>query len=147
MTCRSKIWHVTWILSFLNRGKNKFSIALKSMFFVCSILLYKDGLFYHFWEINYEQTFSIVNDHQSPWNFWCFFRNGNGTKMAHSWMGLTISWCLHHSRYEVYKNVQNFSKFSSGSISVLSIVWDLYRMNCCTCHKCDRKNSFFLALL
>ena len=102
LTWRSEIWHVTWVMSLLNRGKIFFSSRLKICCFVYSILLHQNWIFYHFWQINYEWTFSIVNDHRSPWNFWCFFRDSNGTKMTHSWIGLTISWCLYHSRYEVW---------------------------------------------
>ena len=54
------------------------------------------------WQIYYEWTFSIVNDHRSPSVFRCFFTDSKGTKMTHSWIGLTISWCLYHSRYEVW---------------------------------------------
>ena len=100
-----KVWNLACNLGyvFTKQGKKRnFPSHLKVCFFVYSIFLYQDWIFFHIWQINYEQTFSIVNDHRSPWNFWCFFRDSNGTKMTHSWIGLTISWCLYHSRYEVW---------------------------------------------
>ena len=100
-----KVWNLACNLGyvFTKQGKKRnFPSHLKVCFFVYSIFLYQDWIFFHIWQINYEQTFSIVNDHRSPWNFWCFFRDSNGTKMTHSWIGLTISWYLYHSRYEVW---------------------------------------------
>ena len=100
-----KVWNLACNLGyvFTKRGKKRnFPSHLKVCFFVYSIFLYQDWIFFHIWQINYEQTFSIVNDHRSPWNFWCFFRDSDGTKMTLSWIGLTISWCLYHSRYEVW---------------------------------------------
>ena len=89
-----KVWNLACNLGyvFTKQGKKRnFPSHLKVCFFVYSIFLYQDWIFFHIWQINYEQTFSIVNDHRSPWNFWCFFRDSNGTKMTHSWIGLTIS--------------------------------------------------------
>ena len=100
-----KVWNLACNLGyvFTKQGKKRnFTSYLKICFCMYCIILYQDEIFYHFQQINYEWNFCIVNVHQSPSNFWCFFRDGNGTKMTYHWKGLTIFWCFYHSRYEVW---------------------------------------------
>ena len=100
-----KFWNLACKLGyvFAKQGKKRnFSSYLKICFCMYCIILYQDEIFYHFQQINYEWNFCIVNVHQSLSNFWCFFRDSNGTKMTYRWKGLTIFWCFYHSRYEVW---------------------------------------------
>jgi len=100
-----KFWNLACNLGYVFtwQREKKINIILRNtFFFMYFILLYQDEIFNQFKQINYEWNFCIVNVHQSPSNFWCFFRDTNGTKMTYCWKGLTIFLCFYHSRYKVW---------------------------------------------
>ena len=83
-------------------GKNEIFNKLKHLsFYVKYTTTCQNCINHHFGQIKFELNFSIVNDYQSPSNFWCFFiRDYNQTKMTHSWVGLMLFLCIYHSGFE-----------------------------------------------